>query len=344
MLYPSGIWAPPSGPQLLVPNQAFIRRDMPELLLPDSTDWAQQVPSTSANWTVSASFTQLVASLAQDTVLRMVGVSGSEGLSIAGADVGATAYGLWDLHVYTGAAAAETEICRCTYCVVVNASVTGTAAGTAGSVLGGASSQIAICPLYIPSGTRLTAKSSIYDRQFLDEVKIWLLGYDASAYCNPKHPLDVDKWIKGYSLGAHRTWPPAGAASGTQADTAVTTHATNAWSTSVEATGYGNWAQLDGSLDADYLVTGLSCILASASSKSSCVVNLGLGGAGSEVVQARSGFPRYGSNFCLGGYHPFADPFIAFKGERLAVRAKAQAANKTYQIVVHGMKLQEAWS
>lgn len=329
--------------------QPLIRRDCPELIVPDSTDVLTTVPGTAA-WALSASFRQITASLPQDTIIHAIGAGITHGVSqLLTADISVLPNMLSTLHIYSGPSGLETEIARVTHAMGCNAITAGWVNDAITvSIYGATSMHIPIAPIFVLGGSRLASKTARSDAStaYLSEHRIWLVGYDPALYQACANAL-IASWREfGWAdLSTHRAWPPAGAASGAP-NMATVTNGGVAWSTAVEGVGYGAYTELDPELDADYLITGIAVrdSIQPTTPQRSMIINLAVGQPGNETVQARALIQRTAVGTISVGYVEFPDPFIAYAGERLSARSKGVVASRDYHLVVHGKKLQRKWS
>lgn len=117
------------------------------------------------------------------------------------------------------------------------------------------------------------------------------------------------------------------------------------WSASTASTGgtYGGWAQVAASLAADSLLVGVHAIgpVSNTSIMGPIVVDVGVGGSGSEVVIGSaviSGIePQYVNSGSLqlasAGYVPFSVLLRVAAGQRVAVRAQMATVSGSIQTV-----------
>ena len=319
-----GLYAPP--------QRRFIRRDLPEIAIPIDAEVAASNPGTAA-WAQSAAFAQLVASSAAEYVTCSLGVSLRQGRTLTANGVDAEA-GLWTAHLYTGAAASEVERAARALGLAHRISITGIVDDAVTSqALAQLATQLPMYGMRIPAATRITAKTacSLDGATHLKVAFTWLLVYDATLIAPARlWAWDEDEFAAGGDSyqNASKIWPATPAALN------VTSSGTN-WV-------YGSWLQVDAALDADYLIEGISMGNELSGTNASVQAQLGLGAGGSEVAQSTTYQRRLGTDR-TGGFYPFTHPFIAFKGERLAVRLKASSASVDADVNVYGIKVHGAF-
>lgn len=322
-----GLYAPP--------QRRFIRRDLPEIAIPINAEAATINPGSAA-WALSSSFGQLVASSAAEYVTNAIGVTARFGRALT-TNVTVTTGMIWSVHLYTGAASSEVErarvifggpAARCSLLGVVDDAVTAQAFANIGG-------QVPMYGMRIPASTRITAKTAtnVPSTNWTRNAEVWLLVYDATLI-QPAHlwAWDEDQFVAGGDSyqNASRMWDSTPTA-------LLMTSGAGAWT-------FSAWVQADAALDADYLIEGVANTREDdASTTADFVVQLGLGAAGSEVVQSESKCSRVGTTEQNCGVFTFTHPFIAYKGERLAIRVKDQQGSLDHEAVIFGKKIHGAF-
>jgi len=298
------------------------RRDCPNVIVP--TLAISPVNTAGVAWASSAAMTQITAGLAYEFLLDGMIVNTGMGGGVVTVN-GTTYYRyLYHLRIGTGAAV-ET--------VVAEAQIAESALVDLGGIVDDAVSAICIvttsrdiplAPVRIPASTRIAYDASIDGSPSYKVIRVYLSGYDLSTYDFAKVP----GYDSLYHYGIRPVYPDVNPL---QSQIVVTTSATS-WT-------LGAWAEVTASLDADYLILGAASVDTEVTAKEA-QFDVGLGAAGSEVVQSRWGMP-YNASRHNATHIRWGTPFIAYAGERLAIRAAAgsTAVGKVYNVTLYGVRL-----
>jgi hypothetical protein len=210
-----------------------------------------------------------------------------------------------------GGAGSEVEIARTQF----GMGMLGALAGIVDDAVTGTSdapvmTQMRMTPRYIEGGTRVAVRGYQTGDSGNTAKRHYLVFYDAALLLGSLRSLpwiDPRRWAEGNHDHQSDDLP----------DTAETSPTTGSGAPFT----FGSYTEVSASLDADYLIEGIGW---SQEAELDVVAEVALGAAGSEVVQARAGFPgNIGVNQAWSVPLPFDFPIpsIAYKGERLAIRS-----------------------
>ena len=296
------------------------RRDCPNIIVP--TLAISALNTAGVAWAPSAAMTQITAGLAYEFLLDGMIVNTGMGGETATANGSFFYRYLYHLRVGTGAAV-ET--------VVAEAQIAESAFISLGGIVDDAvqaicivttSRDIPLAPVRIPASTRIAYDASVDGSPVYKILRAYLSGYDLSTY-------DFAKVLGYDSLYHYGMWPIYPDVNPLQSQAVITTGA-GAWT-------LGAWTEVTAALDANYLIVGAASVDTEATAKEA-QFDVGLGAAGSEVVQSRWGMP-YNAARHNATHMRWGTPFIAYAGERLAVRGAATTASKVYNATLYGVRL-----
>jgi hypothetical protein len=290
----------------------YYRRDCPEIIE------AQSAISNSVTYGVDtwSAWDQQVASLGYDGILVAASVAYRQRVTSTTNGSAVLRQRCWT-GIGTGGAGSETEIARTMFGMgmlgalagVVDDAVTGTADAPA-------LAQMRITPRYIESGTRVAVRGYQTGDSANAAKRHYLVFYNAALLRGSLRSIpwiDPRRWVEGNHDHQSDDLPDTAEISPTSGTGAPWT--------------FGSYTDVSSSLDADYLIEGISW---SQEAEADVIAEVAVGAAGSEVVQARAGFPcNIGVNQAWSPSLPFdfRIPCIAYKGERLAVRVATESVS-----------------
>ena len=207
------------------------------------------------------------------------------------------------------------------------------------SGLGGASPLVTIIdlaagdlplgPLLIPANTRIALRATTSGAPTVKIIAVFLSGYDLTTLgWTPK--VDCDELL---DYGSRPTYPKPLIIAGASA--VVTT--------GNPAGTFGAYVTVLDPLDGDYLLEAAAAIPSTLDGTyRSTQFDMGIGAAGSEVVQSRFCAPQYpgGAGYAYSCRMRWPYRVIAYKGERVSVRAIAPVTvSRTYKVNIYGTRL-----
>lgn len=307
-------------------RRGYAIRDCPNLILPILANSKTYYPSGGTAWsrggyslvaTVSASYPFILHDLI--VAIGLVAQKGGAGY------VGMT--GLEEYIIGTGNAGSEVD-------AAFSLDAGGMSIGVAGCTCGLAVSTgymntvrtVPIGPIQFPASTKLSLDAA-YSGVLLapGPSQVYLSGYDATTL-DFADVVALDKFMEH---GLPPVRPSVLVALGT---TAVVSGASS-WA-------WGSWTEVVASLDEDYLLETASVYPTDTTSIRNAQFDIGIGAAGSEAIQARFCNPTFSTTIGLATFNRWPYPFIARKGERVAIRAAAATtASRNYQVGIYGRRL-----
>jgi len=287
----------------------LFRRDEPDTIVP-ALATAIGIQAGTDAW---GAWAQVTAGLSLPFLLGGISISGEVGATLTTNTSVKVRKRTW-FAVGTGVATSEVEVARTALGMGLSFGLTGVvddvvqATGYALFVEGRR-----LTPVLINPNTRIAVRAYQTGSPSEDTYRIYLIGYDAQKLAASRWPLHAGLFQAGVSK-SHSDDKPA------------TTEVTVIWGGTAWA--WGSWVEVTPSLDANYLIEGMlvNPISDTATGQDS-QIEVGTGAAGSETPRGRMGFPNTPVSGRASDLLPFPVPFIAFKGERLAVRA-AMANNR----------------
>lgn len=282
-----------------------------EKIYPSDANATGQLTGTSGSY---SAYGQIVASTSADFVLQGIALSCvfSVGASVD-QDI------LLQVQIATGGAGAESIIEQ------VGKGFNLRYDHVVGALARLSSSQLlSFVPKLIPSGTRLSVRSTTLGTQGAT-IGVYLVGYEPSAgYAlpSPRREMQhfIERYIKGHKHSLSTCFPDA-------ATTNVTTDATTTWVA-------GSWVEFSSAVPRDVFVTGLVNGIRTTSPLSRhAVVEIGTGAGGSEVARARVPLPGITSqNTPIPGFKKLIRPLYVPTGQRLAARVKGSVQSMAIPI------------
>ena len=296
------------------------RRDCPNVIVP--TLAISAVNTAGVAWAPSAAMTQITAGLAYEFLLDSMIVNTGIGVSVVTSVTVADFFRhLCHLRVGTGAAV-ETVVAEAQIAESAFLNISGMTAETiTASLIVTTSRDIPLAPVRIPASTRIAYDASIDGSPGYKALRVYLSGYDLSTYDFAKVP----GYDSLYHYGIRPVYPDVNPL---QSQVVITTGAGN-WT-------LGAWAEVTASLDADYLILGAASVDTEVTAKEA-QFDVGLGSE-TVVVQSRWGMP-YNASRHNATHIRWGTPFIAYAGERLAVRGAATTASRVYNVTLYGVRL-----
>jgi len=298
----------------------LVTRDCPNVIVPTAASPIARNPGDAWTWSVYA---QVTAGLAYDFLLRQLIMSTGLGASI-------TANG-----ILTFTRQEQIEIAtfiQQAYTVIAEAQLTESVLAVMASNIDGVTTcmlystttrDVPLFPVVIPDNTYIALRATLDTATVRKYSRFYLSGYDLStlsfadyvAYTKAFEEGSVSCYAGVYPLGSN-----VSVISGTSALT------------------FGSYSTIDASLSNDCLVTFGVCIPTLGITASSVQLDVAVGAAGSEVVQARYALATAAY---LGSCQVrFPLPFIAYKGERLSVRLlEDNGSSQEYRVGLSGIKL-----
>lgn len=285
-----------------------------------SGSWSSWIESVPASGAQELNFPFLLTSIA---------IAHNVGQSLSADGTVGVQKRLWAA-VGKGDAGSEVEVARTMIGSAIQVSVTGhvddpiTASGICMLV-----DARRLAPVMIPPHTRISVRLAQLGLTSERFHQVYISGYDASDLPRfSEWPLEAEMFRRGVSDSHEDDLPDF--------STEITATAGAAFATP------GSWVDVVASLPANYLITEVNahCDPAEASSLQDAHIAVGTGSAGAEIERGKVGFPTrslappvWSSNSL-----PIAFPFIAFEGERLAVRVYGNGS-RTKIIRIEGIKL-----
>ena len=300
-------------------NQQRLRvvRDSPNVIVPAIPIAISPTPGTEWSW---GNYAQVVSSL--DFPFLLTQLYGHLGV---GASVSANGVSVSEVianyEVATGGAGSEVTIAQAIDAMGVYTSVSGLVGDTPTIVVVGTPyREIPVGPVVIPASTRIAVRSAISNAPTLVYTRFCLDGYDLTA---PLCFVDVPGLDKLFERGSRKV-------------TTAPTQVLGSTQLVGEGASPSAYSQVVASFADETLVTGMVTSNNSQYLAAAARFDVSLGAAGNEVVQARGGHPS-GAQY-LSGLARWRYPFIAHKGERLAVRVTATAA-RVFDVALVGTRL-----
>jgi len=302
-------------------GRGFATRDYPNTILPTLAD--PIAPTVGTNWSWGA-YKEVDPHVDYEFLLKQLVVTPALGGTFTTAAVNRIV-NQEQFTVATGAAAsevdkAEAQLAESLYCSI------GSLSGTVSVTIYGFTTRSLPCgPVVIPVGSRMAVRAVLDGAPTVKATRLYVVGYD-TALLNFADVLALDEL---YERGARPLYPALIPLAGA---TAVTANALTPWA-------QGDYAVADAHLDYDYLIYAANIVPTNLTLNSAgAQVDLSLGAAGSEVVQARMALPGIAAAYNVAGHVEFPYPFIAYKGEQLSGRVAAKAVSP-YNIGVYGVRL-----
>jgi hypothetical protein len=303
----------------------YATRDCPNVIIP--TLALPLILSPTASWAWPAAYSQIIDPTTYPFLLtqlfQQTNMYGSTAV-----DGSFHCEELFQTDIGTGVATAETSIGTVIHAassfIVVSGIVDDEASATGGSTC---ARDVSFGPVVIPSGSRIAArisKSGVTDGTHVSNVGFYLSGYNLTTLdFASAHFLD-DLYVRGMRPNYPKPQVSLGS-------TPVTAGA--AWV-------LGAYAVVTASLDEDYLIRSVAIQPKITTATKSAQFDISLGAAGSEVVQARASRVGFSSFSYRGISHiEFKYPFIAYKGERLTIRAASALASAIYNVMIFGERM-----
>ena len=304
-----------------VKNYGLVVRDSPNLIMPTLADPISYTPGET--WGNGA-YAQVIAaaSLTYPFILHDLIVNGNLGTYLITQSTAAKLF-LMQHEIGTGAAASEVSkaVAIDAEGLYVGLSWDTAGVGVEADIYCTTSKDIPIGPLYIPPSTRIAFRSSLSTTAAFKTGRVYLSGYNVNTLDFTKH-FTVDELLE---RGSRATYPSPLVFLGS---VAVTGGA--GWTA-------GNYAQIIAALSDDYLLVSAHAIPTDATGICSAQFDVSIGAAGSEAVQAKFALPETTLKGAVHMRWPY--PVIAYKGERIAVRAAPGNSGKAYTVNIYGVRL-----
>jgi len=301
----------------------LVTRDCPNILVPTL---AAGVPVyTGPVWTWGG-YSQVHAGLAYDYLVCNLLINAGLGYGTSG-NVGISVPYFLHYELATGASQSEVSIAQALDAMCFNISITGVVDDAVGIVVREMGVKgVPIGPVIVVKGTRISFNAVSDIQSFYNAGAMYVSGYDTATFAFTKLPF-ADK---DYELGLKTTYSKPLIALGF---TSITSGAAN-WK-------QGAYGQVIASLDKDYLIIAATAKGTNANASRMAQFDIALGAADSEVVQQRTAIASgtESANVIRTSFFEFKYPFIAYAGERLAIRAAASAASKSYDLMLCGIRL-----
>src|SRR5262245_12573571 len=251
------------------------------------------VVTSGASSSTKGSWAELIAATAFDSYLAVVSMAGVQGTTLSSKAC---------LDIGIGAATEEVLIPDL---LAGAASSVGTASDTCGP-------KLWTFPLFIPSGSRLSARFACERTSFATRVAIWLYGG------NGYPPFRVGSKVTTYGVASVPTGititPGASGAEGS-------------WTQIVNATSEDHFAVVP-----SFQVSGTTVSIRV------LTIDIGVGAATEEEIAAQYWFPHESVEGCAGPTPPFPAWADIPSGTRLAMRASCSgAAGGAYEVALHGV-------
>ena len=279
-------------------------RIVPELAAPAAPSAGNAVWGSWVQVTASTGYTGILAGLVLSArIVASLTANGTTALQCR----------LWTA-IATGAAASEVEVARTHWGAGALVTLSGLVddAVTAQSQTPVLVQPKHIAHVLIPSGTRLAARAQNIGLGATLGTRIYTYFYEPDELEASLGEWNIDRlaWLNGVDKTHSMDLP----------DAAEVTVSSNGTSGGVWQLSAATYAQISASLADDYLIEGINVTHAA---NMSVQLDVSLGAAASEVVQARAGIPSPGVAlpFVVAETCWFPIPFIAWRGERVAVRA-----------------------
>ena len=298
----------------------LVTRDCPNDIVPTATAAITRNPGDAWAWSVYA---QVDPGLAYDFLLRQLIMCTGIGVDLT-TNGGLSLYREQQVEIATGAAGSEVVVADAQLVESVVANMSGNTDGTTTCFVASTTTRdIPLFPVVIPSSTRIALRSTLDIAATRKYSRYYLSGYDLSSLTFDDYAAYTKAFELG-SVGCYSAVIPLGS------NISVVGNATPIT--------FGAYSTVIDPLDYDCLVTMGICV-PNTSTSTSVQFDVAIGAAGSEVVQARYAYGAPG--LYRGSCHVrFPFPFIAYAGERLAVRLMAMAGiSNNYQVGLSGIKL-----
>jgi len=300
----------------------LVTRDCPNVIIRTQNSAIQRIPGDAWAWSV---YTQLTAGLGYDFLLRqLIACTGIGLLVTLDASPHLASFGAIEhIQLATYINQAYTPIAEAQ---IAESGYFGYPAGEGSlALIVTTSRDIPIAPVSIPANTRIDIRTTIDKTLNRKMSNFFLSGYNLSTFGF----TDIAAIDKAYEQGTPVCYPkliPLAASISVVHDAAANI--------------LGSYSVVSASLDDDYLIWGGAAVQdMTHGSAVDAQFDVSLGVAGSEVVQARYAIVQpstfFGASHCI-----FPWPFIAYAGERLAVRVSDEAsAGNDYEVSLYGVKL-----
>lgn len=306
-----------------------VRRDCPEIILPDGATATTITPALMAagHTDTFSAYAEMCSTTEFGSIpLSLIGINVTfrTGLTLSASDTQRISRQIL-IELASGSAGSETTIGE--FRLGSGAFVQLTISSGASTALAMAQTAIYLetPPLLIPASTRLSVRNQYNDTSTIGSNATYGIAYDPTKLVFSNNPsINWDHFLKGGMTLPHDTTDLTSITSGSPS-------ASNGSYVTLNING-------GATLDADYLVWGFGSSQDFIGNSVHQTYDIALGTAGNEVVQARG---------CLGGTvfgaatgeYKFKYPFIAYKGETLRARLRATGASLDHLIWVGMIRL-----
>jgi len=307
---------------------SVVRRDFPEILLPDSANAGQAVSGNTDTLNAWLAFCTAAQFGGNALIFAGAVIGFRVGMSLAAA---ATSFltRVGRVEIGTGLPAAPpTLIDRFRYGGAAVTSLANPGAGTAAIGLGLADVHHRMAPCELAANTDLAWRSAVLDANGNYNAALYGVGYDRTAWNIQTLGIDTDELLKGQLAVEHEFTDYASVATGAVAWT------NGAWTTC----NFNGNATADG----DYLVFGIQVPyeMPAVGFGMHYQGDVAIGAVDSEIIQSRFACPRAGNLFWASPFHYIwpLGPFYIASGERLSCRMRASGGGPvTFDAVTFNM-------